>query len=199
MIQGAKACYDCRHFKAHSEFTIQRKAFDGHSPYCKGCVKVRNARWYQENKDRTRELDRQWRDRNPERHKELRRKRWERWKENNAEQAAESHRAYMRKPERRIARQVWGVLRGRKEGRRWSELLGYSETELRAHLERQFLKGMTWNNYGEWHIDHIVPLVEFQISGPDDPELRRAWALPNLRPLWAKDNLSKNCRRASLL
>jgi hypothetical protein len=70
---------------------------------------------------------------------------------------------------------------------------------LAAHLEKQFLKGMTWQNIGEWHVDHIVPLASFMISGPDDPALRVAWGLPNLRPLWAKDNLRKNKHRTHLL
>ena len=52
---------------------------------------------------------------------------------------------------------------------------------------------------GEWHIDHIVPLASFVIAGPDDPELRRAWALTNLRPLWAKDNMRKGAKVETLL
>ena len=90
-------------------------------------------------------------------------------------------------------------LRGGKGGRRTEKLVGYSMDELRVHLERQFAKGMSWENMGEWHIDHIVPLVSFAITGPDDPELRRAWSLTNLRPLWASANLSKHDKRETLL
>ncbi|THD06128.1 hypothetical protein B1991_14390 [Rhodanobacter lindaniclasticus] len=79
------------------------------------------------------------------------------------------------------------------------ELIGYSVDELRSHLERQFLKGMSWGNMGAWHVDHIVPVSSFTITGPDDPELRRAWALPNLRPLWAADNIAKRDKRVTLL
>jgi hypothetical protein len=78
-------------------------------------------------------------------------------------------------------------------------LLGYTIAELRTHLERQFLPGMSWHNMGKWHIDHIVPLASFTITGPDDPELKRAWALPNLRPLWARDNIAKGAKTTSLL
>jgi hypothetical protein len=91
------------------------------------------------------------------------------------------------------------VLTRRKAGRSWREFVDYSVEELVAHLERQFLKGMSWENMGEWHIDHIVPLAAFTITGADDPELRRAWALTNLRPIWAKENLRKGARVASLL
>lgn len=72
--------------------------------------------------------------------------------------------------------------------------LDYTVSELMAHLERQFVKGMGWHNMDKWHIDHIVPLSSFTITGPDDPELRRAWALTNLRPLWAKQNLKKSSK-----
>jgi len=58
---------------------------------------------------------------------------------------------------------------------------------------------MSWENIGDWHIDHIVPLSRFKVSGPDDPELRRAWALTNLRPLWAKDNMRKSASNEFLL
>lgn len=77
------------------------------------------------------------------------------------------------------------------------DVLGYSREELAAHLERQFLRGMTWSNMGEWHIDHIVPLAAFEITGVD-AAFRRCWALANLRPLWAIDNERKQATRSHL-
>ena len=91
-------------------------------------------------------------------------------------------------------------LKGRtKGGRSWEAILGYSADELRDHLERQFTRGMSWDNYGDWHVDHIVPVVSFNFESADDPEFRLCWALTNLRPLWAADNLSKNDRRTHLI
>lgn len=77
--------------------------------------------------------------------------------------------------------------------------LGYSVADLRVHLERQFARGMDWSRFcaGDIHIDHIQPLSSFDLSKVD--ELRRAWELPNLRPLWAKDNMSKHARRTLLI
>lgn len=89
--------------------------------------------------------------------------------------------------------------KGIKNGRSWRSLVGYTANELYRHLERQFLRGMTWEKRGEWHIDHIIPLSSFKFTSPDDPEFRAAWALTNLRPLWAKDNLLKNNQRLTLL
>lgn len=77
---------------------------------------------------------------------------------------------------------------------RSEQFVGYTAKTLRSWIERQFTKGMNWDRFcaGEIHIDHIVPLSSFDLSDPQ--ELKRAWALTNLQPLWAKDNLAKRCR-----
>lgn len=78
--------------------------------------------------------------------------------------------------------------------RSWREFIDYDIPALRAHLERQFKKGMTWENRGkEWHIDHIVPISELR------EDIRACWALTNLRPLWAKENLKKTNKRIFLV
>jgi hypothetical protein len=91
------------------------------------------------------------------------------------------------------------VTRGTKRRQHWEALVGYTTGQLMRHLERQFLKGMSWANRSEWHIDHIVPLSSFVFETADDPEFRAAWALTNLRPLWWRDNLAKRDKRLFLL
>ncbi len=73
-----------------------------------------------------------------------------------------------------------------KEGRT-IDLLGYSPLELKQHLEKLFITGMTWNNHGEWHIDHIKPVSKFDKETP----MNIVNALNNLQPLWATDNYQK--------
>lgn len=74
--------------------------------------------------------------------------------------------------------------------------LGCSVEELKKHLENNFypnpsnMEDMTWNNYGEWHIDHIKPLASSNLSNPE--EIKAACHYMNLQPLWAKDNLKKS-------
>jgi hypothetical protein len=68
------------------------------------------------------------------------------------------------------------------------EMLGVDWKIAKAHIERQFTKGMNWNNYGEWHIDHIIPLA----SANTKEELKKLCHYTNLQPLWAKDNLIKS-------
>lgn len=99
----------------------------------------------------------------------------------------------------RVRAGIWASIKGKKNGRKWQELVGYSTSDLMRHLERQFVQGMDWTNIGEWHVDHRVPLASFTYSSPDDPEFRAAWALTNLQPLWAPDNLSKRDRITCLV
>jgi hypothetical protein len=67
------------------------------------------------------------------------------------------------------------------------EILGYSPTELRLHLEKKFEVGMNWENYGQWHVDHIRPISSFSLD--ESPKVINA--LDNLQPLWSFENLSK--------
>lgn len=68
------------------------------------------------------------------------------------------------------------------------ELLGYSATELKEHIESKFLEGMSWENRSEWHIDHIKPVSSFDKS----EKMSIINSLDNLQPLWAVDNLKKS-------
>jgi hypothetical protein len=68
-------------------------------------------------------------------------------------------------------------------------ILGYNCIDLRRHLEDSFVDGMSWDNYGEWHIDHIVPIKVLLDYGVTDVAFING--LDNLQPLWAEDNLKK--------
>ena len=73
-------------------------------------------------------------------------------------------------------------------------LLGYTLEELMSHLEALFTEGMTWDNYGEWHVDHKIPMASFNFETTDDREFKLCWCLDNLQPLWGPDNLSKGIK-----
>ena len=72
------------------------------------------------------------------------------------------------------------------------DLVGYTSEDLKAHIESLFEDGMTWDNHGEWHIDHIKPVAKFKAEGITDLSIINA--LSNLQPLRAADNLSKGAR-----
>jgi len=89
-----------------------------------------------------------------------------------------------------ISQSIRHYLKG-KNGRTWVDLLEYTPEQLRSHIEKRFKPGMSWDNYGKWHLDHIIPVSAFNFQTPNDIDFKRCWALKNLRPLWARENISK--------
>lgn len=79
-----------------------------------------------------------------------------------------------------------------KANRHWESLVNFTLEELINHLESLFHTGMTWENQGKWHIDHIKPISLFDFKGVDDPEFKKCWSLENLQPLWAEENIKKS-------
>lgn len=75
---------------------------------------------------------------------------------------------------------------------RTEALIGCSIPHFRAHIESKFKVGMTWDNYGQWHIDHVRPCASFDLTSPD--QQRECFHFSNLQPLWAQDNRSKHAR-----
>jgi hypothetical protein len=70
------------------------------------------------------------------------------------------------------------------------DLIGTSMDNLVQHLKKKFTPGMTLENYGLWHIDHIKPISKFNLQDEDD--LKKCFNYKNLQPLWAIDNLKKS-------
>ena len=70
------------------------------------------------------------------------------------------------------------------------EIVGCTWEILKNHIESQFSEGMTWDNRNLWHIDHIYPLA----SAKSEEEVTKLNHYKNLRPLWAKENLTKGSR-----
>ena len=80
-----------------------------------------------------------------------------------------------------------------KNGLKTFDLLDYTFDELYNHFESQFTEenGYSWDNMSEWHIDHIRPVASFNYDSTEHPDFKKCWALNNLQPLWAVDNISK--------
>lgn len=181
-----KTCSICGVTRPLCEFGNRKDSPDGKYGFCKECSK--------KNK-------RAWREANP--HKAAAYSR--RFRERNLEHVRAYHRAYwhakiktdpIKRLNSNVSAMVYHSLRhaGGKRHRRWETLVGYTTEELVAHLQAKFLPGMTWENYGAWHVDHIFPLSKSQITSAESKEFRAAWALSNLQPLWAFDNVSKGAR-----
>ena len=86
---------------------------------------------------------------------------------------------------------IWASVKGKADGGAFSRMK-FTRDELIAHLCALFSDGMTMENYGEWHIDHIKPCAAFNMEV--ESEFNDCWALSNLQPLWAGDNIRKGAK-----
>jgi hypothetical protein len=177
----------------------EREAFPPGS-YCKICRSEYRKEYYQLNRAKELENDKKWRNSNKNK-KAIQVKKW-------AKKNQDKIREYSRRGAVKIRSSVSGrindamssavyrSLKGKKGKVHWEDVVGYSVNELKDHIEKQFLNGMTWENYGKytWHIDHIKPIVSFKITSNEDVAFKECWGLKNLRPLWAFDNHSKGAR-----
>jgi hypothetical protein len=92
--------------------------------------------------------------------------------------------------EKNLRIRIWHALNGKVKSKRTKELLGCNVDELKIHLENKFSEGMTWDNYGKWHVDHIKPCSLFDLTVPEEQLL--CFNYTNLQPLWSYDNQSKS-------
>ena len=76
------------------------------------------------------------------------------------------------------------------KNKRTLELLGCSVADARIHIESQFSDGMSWENIGEWHIDHRRPCASFDLTLESDQKM--CFHYTNLQPMWANENISKH-------
>lgn len=184
-----KICKYCNKEKDLNEFVPQRKL-------CKDCNKKYMKEYYQKNKERLYSNNRNYILDRPEQRKEYGKKYYESHKEdiskkrkqhrkNNPETYRIRKNNYNNKNPhilawRRILKRTIEYIGGKKEYKT-IELLGYTANELKLHIEKLFTIGMNWENYGEWHIDHVKPINTFSTDTP----LSIINDLSNLRPMWA--------------
>ena len=85
---------------------------------------------------------------------------------------------------------LWKAVKSNQKSGSAIDDLGCSINEFKVYMIKQFTEGMTWDNYGEWHIDHIKPLSSFNLT--IESEFKKACHYTNLQPLWAIDNILKS-------
>lgn len=149
------------------------------------------SRWRKKNIEKARAAARLWYRENAARRLAYNRD----WHRNNPEKISRINARRRATPRGRINHSVaacmWRSLKRNKGGQHWETLVGYTLKDLMRHLEKQFRPGMTWDNYGEWHIDHRIPVAAFNFTKPEHRDFRRCWSLKNLQPMWARDNILK--------
>lgn len=158
----------------------------------------RSLEYYHRNKESIREkLNKKYKIDNDFRLMHLRSK--NNWEKNNPEKIKLQKKRHYEKlklnPLQRVSMNIrngiYKSLKRNKNGYHWEDLVGYKLENLKKHLEKQFINGMNWDNYGLWHIDHIIPVSAFNFQKHNNIDFKKCWNLKNLQPLWKKDNLEK--------
>jgi hypothetical protein len=103
-----------------------------------------------------------------------------------------------------ISRDIWRALKRNKGGKHGSSVakhLSYTIQQLKEHLESQFESWMNWENHGRydcnkrtWQLDHIVPQSLLPYDSMEHENFQKCWALSNIRPLEARENIIKGNR-----
>jgi len=198
-----KQCTKCKETKELTEFNKDRDKKDGYCTQCRAC----KTEYKRRNKKRIDEKNAQYRIENREKMRAANRK----WKEERAAahyakpEVKEHYRKYRRdwmrnrrkedpafKLQGVVSRAVWGALNGREKSSRTFDALPYTPEQLKEHLESQFEDWMSWDNYGEWEVDHIYPQSLLPYDSLDHPNFQRCWALENLQPLGKIENIKKS-------
>jgi len=190
-----KKCLKCCLEKSEDNFWKDKKSKDGFRYWCKDCEKEYLKKYHK--KSSHRKYLKEYR--KTIKYKELQR-RYQR-----TDKSKEYARKYVSKKridnpkfklDCNIGTMICIALKGKKNGRSWELLVGYTLEDLMIHLERQFEPWMNWDNCGKgkgkWNIDHIKPKSLFHYTCPEDQEFKECWALSNLRPLEAHENLVKH-------
>jgi len=164
-----------------------------------GGKKVADKKYYELNKEKISKYYSQWRKRKEIHLKEYQKK----WREENLNKVRETKRNYEKtrkhndplyKLINNFRTAIYQVLKEnnlQKNGH-YFEILKYSPEDLIVHLENQFKDGMNWDNYGEWHVDHILAISRHNIQKIGDEEFMKCWSLSNLQPMWGEDNIRKS-------
>lgn len=207
-----KKCSECQVYKETDEFYKNKSKEDGLSSECKDCIKQSRKKKYDANPEQERERSKINRKRDPQYYTEKTRK----WRANNPDRVKENRNEYQKskwqndptyKLRQTLSKLINQGLKSNgssKKGDSCSKYLSYSFQELKEHLEKQFEPWMNWGNWGKydpktwddsnpltwtWQIDHVIPQSVFLYVTMNSQCFQDCWALSNLRPLSAKQNL----------
>lgn len=161
-----------------------------------GKEKRRYAReYYHKNRERLRNNSKIWIENNKEKHKQYGIKTRKKYAKEISQKNKLKYRTDLNfKLSQFLRNSINHSLKGGKNWETWSSFVDFTFNELKSHLESQFTEGMSWEKYlnGDIHIDHILPTKLFSFEKKEDIQFKICWALNNLRPIWNKDNWSKN-------
>ena len=206
-MHNTKYCNKCKKDLSVDCFYSDKSTKDGLHYYCKECLKISHKlyndknkislskkkkdyynlnknkfrEYYKTNKKRINSNNKNWMKENRDYRKE-----YDRLYKSNKRKNDEE---YKLKIKLRNKLKKILIIRNIKKKNKTKDLIGCSLSELKLHLESKFQHGMSWNNYGEWHIDHIKPCASFDLT--DTEQQKQCFHYTNLQPLWGRENESK--------
>jgi hypothetical protein len=204
---GSKICGRCKIIKDFCNFGKDKRTPTGLRSTCNECRKEESKeyrinnpkkrkktinKFYLNNKESELLRFKIYRENNPEKRKKTLKKYYENNKTNiNKKQVIRNKKRYKTNYLYRVIHNLRirtkEYLKQHRSSSKFFDTIGCKPNFLREHLEKQFKDGMTWDNYGSWHIDHIIPLS----SAKNIEEITKLCHYTNLQPLWASENLSK--------
>jgi hypothetical protein len=204
----SKKCTKCNVIKEICDFHKWKYGPDGYRRECKECRKVDSKSYYEKNSEKIKLTVSEYRKNNPDKIKEIKKIIYERdklrilkvnktYRDNNKEKRNEYQRnrkltdpIFKLKHLINSRMRVFLKSRNLQKNNKTFEIIGCDPHTLKNHLEKQFKDGMSWENQGEWHIDHKIPLS----SGKTEKEVLMLCHYTNLQPLWAIDNMKKGSK-----
>lgn len=208
-----KICSKCNGLFPTSDFAKNKTTKDGLFAWCRSCTREwrrqnylanlsihkqrtkkwresnteynrsRNKKWLLENQARRKEYKKIYRAANKEKVNEYKRRRWHIDKNDPIFRLQHTLRRRLRKAIHKIKNTYT------EESLR---LVGCTLDFLKTFLEAKFSPGMSWENYGKWHIDHMRPVCSFDLTNQNDVDI--CFHYTNLQPLWAMDNVMKGSK-----
>jgi len=156
-----------------------KKWRDGNKEYIGNKSKI----WYEQNKEHRKEYLKEYREKNMDKIRKVKRDYERNRKANDPTYKLISN----------FRTAIYQVLKENnvEKNKHYFDILKYTPEELISHLEKQFTDSMTWENYGEWHVDHRMPISSFVFESVDDDSFMKCWSLDNLQPMWGKENITK--------
>ncbi len=169
---GMKTCTICNQTKELSDFNNQKLGKFGKRSYCRVCQSELKKKYDSENRERLTEYQREYRTKNPSYILDYQKNR----------RSLDLNYRLMGNMRSRLCNII------KNKTKNTFECLGVNIDEFKNYIESKFTEGMTWENYGEWQIDHIIPISH----GTNQDEICRLNYYTNLRPLWKFENLKKS-------
>ena len=140
--------------------------------------------WYEQNKEHRKEYLKEYREKNIDKIRKTKRNYQQHLRDTNPTYKLISY----------FRTAIYQVLKESnvEKNKHYFDVLQYTPEQLINHLELQFTDGMTWENYGVWHVDHIKPISSFSVVEMGDDEFMKCWCLNNLKPMWGEENIRKS-------